>query len=130
MSTSRIDVVYDGGCGFCVRALAAVRTLDSRGALLLHDARDRPAIMVRFPSLREADLDDAMFVVANDGIYRGFFAFRRLAWMGPLAWPFLLAFYFPGASWLGPRVYAWIAANRRRLGCRSAVCELPPGPKS
>ena len=69
----------------------------------------------------------AMFTVSADRrVARGFFAFRRLAQESPLMWPALPILYFPGSGWIGPKVYAWVARNRHRLGCESEVCELPP----
>jgi predicted DCC family thiol-disulfide oxidoreductase YuxK len=122
-----IHVIYDGQCGFCVRALRIARALDVRGVLRFQDASDRAAVEAKFPMLRGADLDAAMYVVDADGrAHRGFFAFRRMAWCSPLTWPLLVFFYCPGASFLGPRVYGWVARNRANLGCRSSVCPLPP----
>jgi hypothetical protein len=40
-------------------------------------------------------------------------------------WPLIPLFYFPGTGIVGPRVYAWVARNRRRFGCESDVCEVP-----
>jgi predicted DCC family thiol-disulfide oxidoreductase YuxK len=126
--SSAIHVIYDGGCGFCVRSLRLVRCLDIRRALRYHDATDREGVVARFPILAGAELDDAMYAVDGRGeIFRGFFAFRRLVWASPLTWPLLLLFYCPGAGILGPRVYAWVARNRSRFGCRSDACPLPPG---
>jgi predicted DCC family thiol-disulfide oxidoreductase YuxK len=122
-----LHVIYDGQCGFCVRSLKVCRTLDARGALHFHDANLRPQVYERFPELSGADFENAMFAVAPDrSVTRGFFAFRRILWESPLMWPFLPLFYFPGSSVVGPRVYAWIARNRRRFGCESDVCEMPP----
>jgi len=91
-----------------------------RGVLALHDATDRARVHSRFPALRAADLDAAMFVLEEGGrVFRGFFGFRRLAWSLPPAWPLLPLLYAPGARTLGPRVYAWVARNRRCLGCRA-----------
>jgi predicted DCC family thiol-disulfide oxidoreductase YuxK len=122
-----VDVIYDGQCGFCIRALRICRALDVRGALRFHDATAREQIHALFPELADADFENAMFAVAPDrGVTRGFFAFRRLAWESPLMWPLLLLFYFPGSRSIGPKVYAWVARNRHRFGCESGVCELPP----
>ncbi len=121
-----LHVVFDGQCLFCRRALAPFRAFDRRG-IEFHDATARAKVNERFPSLASENLDDAMFVVEPDGqLHRGFFAFRRLILSTPIAWPLLLLFYFPGATVVGPRVYAWVARHRRQLGCTSAVCELPP----
>ena len=123
-----LDVIYDGRCGFCVRALRVCRALDVRSKLRYHDANARQQVYGRFPELTGADFDDAMFVVAPDRrVSRGFFAFRRIIRESPLMWPLLLLFYFPGSGVLGPRLYAWVAKNRRSFGCSSDVCEVPSG---
>lgn len=119
-----LDVIYDGQCGFCVRALRVCRALDLRGALRFHDANARAKVYSGFPELSDADFDNAMFAVAPDrSVTRGFFAFRRLLWESPPMWLFLPLFYFPGTGWIGPRIYAWVARNRRRFGCGSEVCD-------
>jgi predicted DCC family thiol-disulfide oxidoreductase YuxK len=121
-----LHVIYDGQCGFCIRSLKVCRALDVRGALQFHDANMRKEVLVLFPELGQADFENAMFAVAPDrSVTRGFFAFRRIVWESPLMWPLLPVFYFPGARWIGPKMYAWVARNRRRLGCATDVCELP-----
>ena len=126
MSLSKtLNIIYDGRCGFCIRALKLVSALDTRKVLRFHDAKQAEAL-ARFPILGDADVEDAMYAVThNELLYHGFFAFRRLIWVGPLLWPFLPLFYFPGASLLGPPIYAWVARNRKRLGCRSDFCAPP-----
>ena len=125
-----LDVIYDGQCGFCVRALRVCRALDLRGALRLHDANARTQVHSGFPELLDADFDHAMFAVAPDGsVTRGFFAFRRLLWESPLMWFLLPFFYFPGTTWIGPKVYAWVARNRHRFGCGTEVCDQASSPR-
>jgi predicted DCC family thiol-disulfide oxidoreductase YuxK len=124
-----VDLIYDGQCGFCRRSLRVARRLDPRRRLRFHDATMRDSVLREFPELAGADLADAMFTVdERRRVYRGFFAFRRLIWESPLMWPLLPLFYAPGSGLLGPRVYAWVARNRQRLGCESDICELPPRP--
>ncbi len=114
-----VDVVYDGLCLFCLRSLRVVRALDVRHALEFHDANDRDAVLARFPSLAEAELDDAMYAVDGSGrVYRGFYAFRRIARTTPLEWWLLPLLYFPGVNRVGERAYGLVARNRSRLGCR------------
>jgi predicted DCC family thiol-disulfide oxidoreductase YuxK len=122
-----LHVIYDGQCGFCVRSLKVCRALDVRHALVFHDATRRDRVLAAFPELAHADFDNAMFAVAEDrSVTRGYFAFRRIAAESPLMWPLLPLFYLPGSNWLGPKIYAWVARNRRLFGCRSDVCEMPP----
>ncbi|PYS46248.1 MAG: hypothetical protein DMF68_19815, partial [Acidobacteria bacterium] len=81
----------------------------------------------RFTELRGADTSEAMYTLAEgEPPHRGFYAFRRLIWSSVWMWPLIPLFYFPGATFFGPRTYAWIARNRSRLGCHSEVCPLPP----
>ena len=126
-----IDIVYDGQCGFCVRALRFVRRLARRNAFRFHDANDSEAVLARFPMLAGADTDMAMFAVTEEGrVYRGFFAFRRMLWASPWLAPLLLLFYAPGVGILGPRIYAWIARRRRTLGCVAAACGVAAPPRT
>jgi predicted DCC family thiol-disulfide oxidoreductase YuxK len=119
MSVQRVDVVYDGLCLFCVRTIRMLRPLDVLGRVSFHDANDRQAVVGRFPALAEADLDDAMYAIDGSGRrYRGFYAFRRLAWALPAVWWLIPLLYLPGMSFVGERVYGHVARNRSRLGCR------------
>ncbi len=121
-----IHVIYDGHCLFCIRSLRLFRAADIMHALQFHDAHDEGLIASRFPELQGADFDHAMFVVTGRrSVYRGFFAFRRMIWSSPLTWLLIPFFYFPGASVLGTRIYAWVAKNRLKFGCRSDSCTLP-----
>ena len=79
--------------------------------------------------LAAADFDNAMFVVTPSGeVHRGYFAFKRLLRGMPLAWPLLPFFYIPGSSFIGPRLYGWVARNRKKFGCATDVCDVPPSP--
>jgi predicted DCC family thiol-disulfide oxidoreductase YuxK len=120
-----VDVIYDGQCGFCVRLMRMCRAVDVRRVLRFHDANTRAEVHARFPALAGADFDNAMFVVTASGrVYRGFFACRRIAAGVPPMWPLLPLLHLPGAGWIGPKVYAWIAGNRHRFGCQSDVCDV------
>ena len=119
-----IDVVYDGDCAFCRRSLNLFRGIDLWHRIRWHDGNHRDQVHSGFPELADADLEAAMFAVTADRrVHRGFFAVRCMMWESPLTWPLLLLFYFPGAAIAGPRLYAVVARNRRRLGCASDVCE-------
>src|SRR5438093_353840 len=119
MVIQTLQIIYDGQCGFCMRSLKVVRALDLFGALQYYDSHDQNTHKL-FPQLREADAANAMYTIAGaETPYEGFFAFRRLIWCSPLLWPLIPIFYFPGATFFGPRVYAWVARNRSRLGCRT-----------
>jgi len=124
--TEAIHVIYDGQCLFCIRSLRLFQAADVMHVFQFHDAHDEKLIASKFPELAGADFEHAMFVVtAHRAVYRGFFAFRRMIWINPLTWVLIPLFYFPGASFLGTRLYAWVARNRLKFGCRSDACARP-----
>ncbi len=125
--TDRVHLVYDGDCGFCTRTLHLFQRLDVWDRLQLHDARDRRNVVAKFPLLRDADLDDAMFAVRDDRAFRGFFAFRVLVRQSPWTWPLVPLFFFPGAATIGPLIYGWVARNRGRL--TTGQCSIPLAPR-
>jgi len=112
-----IDIVFDGHCVFCTRALHMLRRLDVAHVMRQYDSHDTEVIRTRFPMLAGADFENAMFTVVRGRVYCGYFALKWLLRGIPLAWPLLPLFYVPGSSAIGPRVYAWVARNRRRVGC-------------
>jgi predicted DCC family thiol-disulfide oxidoreductase YuxK len=125
-----IDIVYDGQCGFCVRALGRFRRMARRDVFRLHDANDGAVVLARFPMLAGADTDDAVFAITSRGeVFRGFFAFRRMLWASPWLFPLLPFFYAPAAALLGPRIYARVARRRRSLGCAAGACEVSAPPR-
>jgi predicted DCC family thiol-disulfide oxidoreductase YuxK len=127
-----LDVIYDAQCRFCRRSLSLLQWLAGDRLFHLHDANDRELLQSKFPMLACADTNDAMYVVTPRGeVFRGFFAFRRIMWESPRLYPFLPLFYAPGAALLGPRIYAWVAKNRRNFGCSldgSKVCAIARRP--
>jgi len=122
----RVYVIYDGQCRFCIRSLKLFSAADIFKIFRFYDAHDEPSVAALFPELHGADFDNAMFVVTERrAVYRGFFAFRRMIWSSPLLWPLIPVFYFPGATPVGTRLYAWVAKNRLKFGCQSDACTLP-----
>ena len=125
----RIAIIYDGECLCCTRALRIFGRIDFSHAMRLYDSHASALVASRFPMLAGADFDQAMFAVTDRGdVYRGYFAFKALVRKVPLAWPLLPLFYLPGTNRIGPRLYAWVARNRRRFGCTTDVCIPPSAP--
>jgi len=119
-------LIYDGACPLCRRSLAWVRRMDWMGRIeTLSLAMDKE-VARRYPRLEHADLLLEMHVVGAGGrVWRGFYAFRRLACILPPLWPLLPLLYLPGVPALGRAVYAWVAASRRRDG---ETCDAHTGP--
>ncbi len=125
----RALLLYDGNCALCRKGVAQLKKLDWFGVLRYADARDREHLPATDPPLNPGRLLEEMHLVTSAGgrIYRGFGAFRWLAWRLPLLWPLAPFLYLPGVPAVGQRLYLWVARNRFRLvPCHGGVCTLPP----
>ena len=119
-----ITIIYDGHCQFCIRALRLLKRFDPKQTIEMLDYH-APETLAKFPQVSYEQANEAMLVISPKGkVYRGFFAFRRLILDLPRLWPLLIAFYFPGAFLIGPKIYAWIAANRMKFGCQGDSCKI------
>jgi len=92
---------------------------DTLEVLEFHDFHDAGTMTAKFPMISPEEAEEAMIAVTEElQIFKGFYAFRQIMWSSPWFWLFLPVFYFPGSSYVGNRLYAWIAGNRSHLGCR------------
>jgi predicted DCC family thiol-disulfide oxidoreductase YuxK len=132
VQASQAIVLYDGQCPLCRKSVEILRRLDWLRKLRYGDARDPEQVPVHDPPLTPAQLLEEMHLLTPDGkhVYRGFAAFRWMAWQLPLLWPITLFLYLPGIPAVGVRLYRWIARNRFQLvPCQHGVCNVH-GPKS
>ncbi len=129
VETSRKPViVFDGECSFCRRQIDRVRRKD-RHELFEYAARQTPGLEDRFPALADSDFNTGMRLIEPDErLYVGADALyeitRRLKPWKWIAWIYRI----PGLTQLFRAIYAWIAANRHRLGgrCENDACDEPP----
>jgi predicted DCC family thiol-disulfide oxidoreductase YuxK len=119
-------VLYDGDCALCRKSVGLLRRLDWLGKLDYVNARDESDVVLRRPPVAGAPLLEEMHVLTPAGdLYRGFGAFRWLAWRLPACWTIAPLLYLPGVPWLGQRIYLWVARNRFHLvPCHDGVCEI------
>lgn len=118
---ARMDVLYDGRCGICGRAVRVVRGFDLLDRLVLRDFRTVDLAEYRgrtSPPLDPASLEHEMVAVAGGRVYAGFAAWRAIAWRVPVGWIALPLLYLPGVRAAGDAVYGYVAARRH------AVCTL------
>ncbi len=123
---ARSVVLFDGQCVVCRGSVAFLRRLDWLRRLAFVDIHD-PAAAGQNLGLHRAALMGAIHVVTPGGrIVAGYEAVRHQIGQLPLLmWAYPLLF-LPGVTWLGPRLYAWIARRRYRLNRwlgRAATCE-------
>jgi predicted DCC family thiol-disulfide oxidoreductase YuxK len=126
-------VVYDGLCGLCTQSVWLIKRLDWLRRLEYLDAQDWPTVHARFPQLDQDAILGQIHMVTPDGrIYVGYEGMRRIIRYFPLVFWLYPLLFLPGITWLGPKVYQWIAAHRyqisRRLGhpvsCENGTCKI------
>lgn len=127
-----LTVVYDGYCVICQQTRRIVRTLDWLHRVEFLNIHDWDEVSKRYPDL---DFEQAMgqvHAMASDGqMYGGFFGMRRILRELPLGFPLWLILHVPGISWLGQKVYRFIARNRYRINkalgapvCENGACRI------
>ena len=124
-----MDVLYDGHCAVCRRAVRVLASADIFRRLEFRDFRRLD--LAEYNSshaqrLTPADLEHEMYVVWRGRAYGGFYAYRAMAVGIPLFWPLVPVLFFPGISWLGVSVYRYIGRRRFRLVQCDAECSTEP----
>jgi predicted DCC family thiol-disulfide oxidoreductase YuxK len=111
-----MEMIYDGGCGFCVRSMAWFLAFDGLKQISIRDFRTNPS-----PVVSDADLEKALYLVLPDGrALPGFDAYRYVVLRVPGLWWLVPLFYVPLLSrGFGRPIYNWIASNRSRLSAFS-----------
>ena len=123
MSTTRVEVYYDGECPLCMREIRILRRLDRRDRIRFTDiaAPDFDATSV---GLDRATLMDKIHArLASGELITGVEVFRCLyeaVGFGPV----VALSRLPGIRQLLDAAYGWFARNRLRLTgrCDSTVC--------
>ena len=115
-------VLYDGGCGLCTGSLAVLTRLDLLDRLRFSDiATDWSRLSARYPEIdRDACLSDMHVIDQRGRVFRGFDAYRSMAWSVPLGWVLLPLLYLPGVPQLGRSMYRAVASRRT-----TTTCQLP-----
>ncbi len=125
-TTTRTAVLYDGMCVVCVNSVRLWRRLDWRRQLEFIDVQNWDQVQERFPQVGRSAALGAIHVITPEGaLFTGYEGVRHMVQYAPLLAWLSPALHLPPITWLGRRVYAWIARRRyainRLLG--RPVCE-------
>ncbi len=108
-----IVILFDGRCGLCQRSMRILAALDWFRQLSFQNLHDPAVRSLHAPAISFEDLNAEMHIRLPDSSYRkGFFAFRRLCFALPLLWVLAPLLYIPGVSWIGQKVYGFVARHR------------------
>lgn len=132
-----ITAIFDGRCVICQGTRRVVRALDWLKRVEFLDLHAHEQVAHRYPQLDAAAMMGEIHVVdGRGGLYRGFLGTRRMLRELPLGWPLWALLHLPGMTWLGGRIYRFIAHRRysinRLLGvdlgpdCADGYCRIEP----
>ena len=103
---------YDGSCGTCRTTATALARLALPCSVQFTPAQELAA--TNGPAVPDlAALMSEIHVITPKGSFRGFAAYRRVAWRIPVFWPIIPLLYVPPVPWSGERIYGAILQRRQ-----------------
>jgi predicted DCC family thiol-disulfide oxidoreductase YuxK len=126
-------ILYDGLCAFCNQSVRIIKYLDWGKAFTYTDLQDWSNVHERYPMLDRVAVAGAIHVIRLDGkIYAGYEGARQIVRHLPLFFWLYPLLYLPGITWLGPKVYRWIALRRYQFNrifggpplCDDSTCKI------
>ena len=127
-----VEVFFDGGCGFCRRAVASYQKLRA-GAVVEYIPNHTPGARERFPELDDYEPERQMVLRVNRKVpYAGtravIFLLELIPYLRPLAWVMTRKWLFPVVNY----AYVWLTEHRYEVskllfgenGCAAGACEI------
>lgn len=119
-----MDVIFDGECGLCTRAVGWLRRMDRRGRLRYHPFQ-RAGVLERF-GLSDADARASVWAVCGEQRRSGAAAVNAAA-DAALGIGLCVALYrLPLIGRVQERVYRWVAEHRYRFRGVRPWCDEHP----
>ena len=105
-----IQLVYDGDSPVCSRNVRLLNCFDLFERLELVDSRTLDLAKDHYQDFnsKRSNLAGKIQVINSGKIYRGFSAFRILAFTLPIFWLLIPCLFLPGISSLGTKVYEYL----------------------
>ncbi len=101
-------VLYDGSCAFCRKCVQALHYLDVVHRLKYADFRKQA-----YDKEKLRDMEKQIWLIQpSKKVYKGFYAFRKLAWLIPAFWILAPFLYLPFAGLIGTKIYKYISCKR------------------
>jgi predicted DCC family thiol-disulfide oxidoreductase YuxK len=116
-------VLYDGGCRFCRRTLAILRSFDMFDALRPVAAVSNDPSRIAYPQVSDEMLTRDMYAAAGGRIAAGYDAYAWMARRVFLLWPIAVVMPLGWVKTLGQRIYRGVADSRH---CSLVVPEAEP----
>ncbi len=121
---ARLDLVFDGRCGFCTRAVGWVHRLDRHHRISTH-AYQEPGVLERF-GLTESQAHTAVWAVVGGTKSAGAAAVADTLDAALGTRIFGKLYRLPPVRMLQDRVYQWVADHRGKFPGVTPWCERHP----
>jgi predicted DCC family thiol-disulfide oxidoreductase YuxK len=116
---------YDAGCGPCRTTATVLARLALPCSVQFTSAQELAAENGQaIPGL--AALRSEIHLITSKGSFRGFAAYRRVAWRIPVFWPIIPLLYVPPVSWSGERLYRALSRRRHCAVGTPVAGDAPP----
>ncbi|NWF70197.1 MAG: DUF393 domain-containing protein [Chloroflexi bacterium] len=124
--------IFDGNCVICQQTRRVISALDWFKRVEFLDVQGWDTVHARYPQVDYEAAMGAIHVMTPDGqMVAGFAGIRRLLRELPLGFPLWLLLHLPGMTWLGNRVYGFIAKHRYTINrwvgapvCENGACKV------
>lgn len=103
---------FDDSCGSCKRTVAALSSVTLPAGIEYMAAQELAAASGLPADVELSELLADVHVLTPKRSYRGFAAYRRIAWRVPFLWPFLPFLYLPPFTVVANSVYRRVADHR------------------
>ncbi|WP_344224575.1 DUF393 domain-containing protein [Kocuria atrinae] len=121
---TQLDLIFDGRCGFCTRAVGWARKLDRHGCINTHAYQER-GVLERF-DLTESQADAAVWAVVGERQTAGAAAVADTLDAALGTRVFGRLYRIPPVRILQDRVYQWVADHRGKFPGVTPWCEQHP----
>lgn len=106
-----ILLLYDASCRFCDLGSTTVLNLLPNGTIQRADVND-PLIQQKYGISREAAQREMYLITRKGEVTHGIWAVKELLGVSRWAWPLGWLWHIPGFTYVGQKVYLWIADHR------------------
>ena len=105
-------VAYDNTCLFCIDVKKDIDRID-RGKKLKWIGIDK--FKYKKYKLKKEDLLKEMYLIDNEKVYKGYYAWKQISKRVPLMYPFYVILLIPGMDFIGDKIYKIVSKHRYKL---------------
>lgn len=127
-TSSKITIVFDGGCGICLRAARFVARRNMRHTLTFISYH-QPDFPDKMPHISKAQAEKSIWVLRNNQKFHKIGALSMILRELRFPWPIVgWVLIIPVIRQSASGIYSLIAKNRHRISLRlyGAVCDIDP----